>query len=255
MNRKARFAAALAALAIAGATSAAAEWRWSITPYVWATDVGIDVSVDDRQMIDETISIQELIEDLDTIAQVRFEAQNGAHGLFVDLFDVNLSDDETTVPLPSGTGEATFRPEMGMTILDLGAIYDPQGDQRGFQLLYGARVLDQRATIDAEIRRVDGGTEAREIEIHDTLVDALVGFRYIRPLGQRFTLQVKADVSTGGTELTWSAGPTFGYTFGRSDRYTAFAGYRHMVVDFDTAEGVDAEMTLSGFVAGMRFSF
>ncbi|MEZ5312351.1 MAG: hypothetical protein R2862_01210 [Thermoanaerobaculia bacterium] len=78
MNRNARFAATLAALAIAGATSAAAEWRWSITPYVWATDVGIDVSVDDRQIVDETISIQSSIEDLDTIAQVRFEAERSA---------------------------------------------------------------------------------------------------------------------------------------------------------------------------------
>jgi hypothetical protein len=259
MNRNRNFAltfAALTALTVTGATAAtASEWKWSVTPYAWATEVGVDVKVDDRQLIDETISVQDLLEDLDTIAQVRLEAQKGAHGLFVDLFDVNLSDDAATRALPSGVGTATFSPEMGMTILDLGGIYDPQGDQIGFQLLYGARILNQRATIAAEIHFNNGATKRRDFEIDDTFVDALVGFRYIRPIGRRFSWQLQADVSTGGTELTWSAGPTLGYTFGARSNYTATAGYRRMVVDFDTEDNVDAEMTLSGFVAGLRFSF
>lgn len=248
---------ALFAISLPGATApaGASDWKWSLTPYVWATDVGVDVAIDDRQVVDETISIQELIEDLDTIAQVRLEAQNGSHGLFLDLFDVNLSDDAATIALPSEMGEATLRPEMGMTILDLGGIYDPQGDQRGLQFVYGARVLDQRATIDVEVRRADGSSARREIEIDDTFVDALVGFRYIQTFGERFSLQMQADVSKGGTELTWSAGPTLGYTFGKRSNYTAIAGYRRMVVDFDSAENVDAKMTLTGFVAGLRFSF
>jgi len=259
MNRKPQLAtavAALAALSVAGATPAAAtEWRWSVTPYVWATEVGVDVEVADRQLVDETISVEDLLEDLDTIAQVRLEAQKGAHGLFLDLFDVTLSDDATTRSLRSGRGEATLTPEMGMTILDLGAIYDPRGDGAGFQLLYGARILDERATIDARVERPDGTSVARELEIDDTLVDALIGFRYLRPIGERFTLQAQADLSAGGTALTWSAGPTLGYRFGRSGRYTALAGYRRMVVDFDTSDQVDATMTLSGFVAGLRIAF
>jgi len=255
MNRQLKLAVTAAALVVAGASSvSASEWKWSVTPYAWATDVGIDVSIDDRQVIDETISVKDLLEDLDTIAQVRFEGQKGAHGFFVDLFDVNLSDDAATIALPSGA-EASLTPEMGMTILELGAIYDPNGDQKGFQILYGTRILNERATIDAEIRRTDGSTAATSFEVDDTFVDALVGFRYIRPIGERFSYEIQADVSKGGTELTWSAGPTLGYSFGESGKYTATAGYRRMVVDFDTAENVDAKMTLSGFVAGLRFSF
>ncbi|MCM2268826.1 MAG: hypothetical protein NDJ75_01860 [Thermoanaerobaculia bacterium] len=256
MNCTQKLAATLAAFAVASATAASAsEWRWSLTPYAWATDVGIDVEVADRQLVDETIAIEDLLEDLETIAQVRLEAQKGAHGLFLDLFDVTLSDDAQTVALPSGDGEATFTPEMGMTILDLGAIYDPHGDQEGFQLLYGARVLNQRATIEAEVVLASGAPRSRELEIDDTFVDALVGFRYLRRLGDRFTLQAQADVSKGGTELTWSAGPTLGYRFGKSGRYTALAGYRRLVVDFDTAESVDAKMTLSGALVGLRIAF
>jgi len=256
MPRTHPIATAIAALLVAGSSVAGAgDWKWTVTPYAWATDVGVDVKVDDRQLVDEAISVEELLEDLDTIVQVRLEAQKGAHGLFVDLFDVTLSDDATTIALPSGSGEAKLTPKMGMTILDAGAFWDPNGDQQGFQLLYGARLLNERATIGAELSRTDGTTTARTLEIDDTFVDALVGVRFIRPVGKRFSYQMQADVSKGGTELTWSAGPTLGYSFGETGKYTATAGYRRMVVDFDTAEAVDATMTLSGFLAGLRITF
>ena len=77
-----------------------------------------------------------------------------------------------------------------------------------------------------------------------------------REIGERLQIQAQADVSTGGTERTWSAGPTLGWKFGRST--SALLGYRHMVVDFDTSDAdaeVDATMTLSGVVAGLQFTF
>lgn len=159
------------------------------------------------------------------------------------------------IDLPSGGGSATFEPEMGMTILDLGALYDPNGDQEGLQLLYGARVINQRATIASEVELADGTHRSREIEIDDTVADALVGLRFVRRIGTHFSFQTSADLSTGGTELTWSAGPSLGYSFGKTGRYTATVGYRHMVVDFDTADSVDAKLTLSGALVGLRIPY
>ena len=62
-------------------------------------------------------------------------------------------------------------------------------------------------------------------------------------------------LSTGDTELTWSAGPAIGYTFGRSDEYRVTAGYRRMDIDFETAEPVDADMSMSGMWVGFRVNF
>jgi len=249
-----------AALAVAFPCAAQSEqpeskWSWSVTPYVWATDVGIDVSVDDQQVIDETITVQELMEDVKTIAQIRLEAQKGAHGFFVDLFDVNLTDDATTVSLPSGAGSATPDPEIGITIPDPARNSGPKTRPPGAPPPLRHPPLNERATIDAEIVPAGGESFTRELEVDDLYADALVGFRYIRPIGERVTLQLRADVSTGGTDLTWSVGPTVGYSFGETGRYTAIAGYRHMEVDFDTAGNVDATMTMSGFVAGLRIGF
>lgn len=259
MNRLSKLALAAVALALtAGAPATASDWQWRVTPYVWATDVGVDVAIDDRTVIDDEITIGELLEDVETIAQVRLEAQRGSHGLFLDLFDVTLADDPARLALPGGQGIALVTPEMGMTLLELGGLYDPRGDQRGFQLLYGARLLDQRAEIDAAFELVDGSSVDRRYEIEDTLVDALIGVRYVRRLGERWSLETKADLSAGGTELTWSASPSLGWSFGAERRYTLQAGYRRMVVDFDTADAsadIDSRMTLSGFLVGLRVGF
>ncbi|MEZ5312350.1 MAG: hypothetical protein R2862_01205 [Thermoanaerobaculia bacterium] len=62
------------------------------------------------------------------------------------------------------------------------------------------------------------------------------GFRHVRLLGQHFTLQVKvmfrrAVRSSPGARDRPSATPSAGAPVA-----TALAGYRHMVVDFDTTE-------------------
>jgi hypothetical protein len=260
MNTKSFVPLSLAPLALAAglATPAAAEWRWTVTPYVWASDVGIDVRVDDRVLVDETIAIADLLEDVETIAQVRLEARRDGHalgGAFLDLFDVTLADEAQTIGMPSGAGTATFAPEMGMTFLDLGGVLDPRGDGQGLQWLYGVRLLNQRATIEAQVDFADGSVKTRTIEIDETLVDGLVGVRYTRALGRRFSVQAQADVSSGGTELTWSAGPTFGVALGRTHRTVATLGYRHLEVDFDSEQNFDATMTLSGVVAALRLNF
>ena len=70
-----RAATLLAALALSATAAAAAEWQWSLTPYAWASDIGVDATVAGRPVVDETIPIAELIEDVDTIAQFHLEGQ------------------------------------------------------------------------------------------------------------------------------------------------------------------------------------
>lgn len=252
-----RHTALLATLLLGGAASAdASDWTWSVTPYVWATDIGVDVTIDDRNVIDEKIAFEDLLEDVDAVAQVHLEAQRGAHGVMFDIFDVRLSDDDSHVelPVPPG-GEAILSSETGMTILEVGGLYDPRGDQQGFSLLYGTRIIQQRADIDARFVIDPAAPVTRTYEVTDTLYDGLLGIRYIKRFSPRWSWQARVDASAGGTELTWSAGTGAAYTFGKNDRYTILAGYRYMVVDFDTDDQVDVDMTLSGFITGLRFSF
>jgi hypothetical protein len=245
--------AAIATLASASARSE--QWQWSVTPYLWATDLGVDLTISDRELVDADIPFEDLLDKLDGATLVRVEGMHGEHGMAFDLFNVELTDSVgIELPGPSGT-ELAVDTEIGMTILDVTGVYDPHGDREGFSLVYGARILEQRNDVDAALRHDATTIGTRSLDATDRLVDGLVGFRYVRALPHNLSYELAADVSTGDTELTWSAGPTLGYTFGARDRYQVTAGYRRMVVDFDTAEHVDADMSMSGILVGFRIDF
>ena len=134
-------------------------------------------------------------------------------------------------------------------------VYDAGADGTGFSLVYGIRAIEQRNEIDAALNYAGTTIATRSLDTTDTLIDGLVGFRYARELPHNFRYQFAADVSTGDTEYTWSAGPTIAYTFGNGDRYEVTAGYRHMVIDYDTPEHVDSDMSMSGLLVGFRINF
>ncbi|HET6347791.1 MAG TPA: hypothetical protein VFH88_01780 [Candidatus Krumholzibacteria bacterium] len=253
--RQGVFVLATAAL-LSGAGAAHAEgWVFSIIPYAWATDVGVDVTVNDTKIVDKDIPVSDLLKDLNFIFQGRLEAQKGEFGATTDVFDVDLSDDKYGVLLPQGAGTADFSSDMGMTIIDVEGFYDRGGDRQGLVLLAGARILDERSTIDATVHPAMGASFTKTYETDDWIVDALIGARF----GHRFTrhwgVQMQADASTGQTDYTFSLSPTVGYAFGTKSRFGVNAGYRYMKVDFEDTGNVNPQMSLSGAVVGFRLSF
>jgi hypothetical protein len=251
---RSRLPAAVLALAASG-PAAAEDWDFSLTPYVWATDVGIDAAVRDRSVLDLTLPFDDLLEDLEWAMLLRGEAMRGAHGIAVDLFDVTVREDGARMPLPDGSGASlTADTEVGMTILDVAGVYEPAGDGLGFALLYGVRLVGQQADVAATL---DGGqaAAAHRYQADETLVDGLLGLRCAGTLAGSWSYSLAADVSTGGTELTWSVNPSIGFSFGPAGRYRLVAGYRYLDVDFDTSPGVDMDMTLDGLLVGFRVAF
>lgn len=251
---KSRLPVALLALAASG-PAAAEDWDFSLTPYLWATDVGIDAAVHDRTVLDLTLPFDDLVKDLEWAVLLRGDAMRGAHGIAVDLFDVTVRDDGARKPLPDGSGaELTADTEVGMTILDVTGVYEPAGDGLGFAFLYGVRLVGQEADVAATLDGA-GSAAARRYQADETLVDGLVGLRYAGTLAGGWSYAFAADVSTGGTELTWSVNPSIEYSFGPAGRYRLVAGYRYLDVDFDTMPGVDMDMTLDGLLVGFRVGF
>ena len=231
-------------------------WKLSVTPYLWTTDVGADVELEDREIYDSTIAFTDLLEDIETVFQLRAEAQRGAHGITFDLFDVTLSEEESILALPPEAGsQAILDSEIGMTILEVGGLYDPHGDQQGFALLYGTRILAQRVEIGGRFELFPERTLTASHEAEETLVDGLLGARYVKRFSRHWSWHVRGDLSAGATELTWSAESGLEYTFGKDGRYTFMGGYRQMVVDFEDEGALDVEMTLDGFLGGFRVAF
>jgi hypothetical protein len=239
--------------------AAASDWAWSLTPYAWATDVQADISINDRQVADRRIDFGDLVDDLDYSEQGHFEGRHGRNGFLIDLFYVHLADDDKRVALPAPlAGEAIAQGDLKLTILDVGGVFNPRGDGEGFSLLYGGRLVDRSADVDATFLLGPGMTVAKSYGVNESLYDGMLGARYIGRFSRRWTYAVQADASTGGTKHTWSSWAGVGYSFGDSGRYTLIAGYRYMNIEFekDNALGeVDADVTLSGAISGLRISF
>jgi hypothetical protein len=246
-----------AAVTLATSTTAAADgWTVSVTPYLWATDTVVDLSIADRDLVDATIPFEDLLDNLEAVTQIRMEAIYGAHGLSLDLFNVELADNNSRMTLPEPlAGEMVLDSQVGMTILDLVGTYDPAGDGLGASLRYGTRILDLRDEVHLEFTPSAGETSIASHRSDDRYVDALIGLRYVGQLAGNWRYEMVVDVSTGGTELTWSVAPAIEYRFGSTEQLTFTAGYRHMVVDFDTPDPVDLNLTLTGPLLGLRISF
>ena len=248
----------LAAVSLSNAAGAS-DWEWSFTPYLWATNVGADVSINDRQVTDMEIDFSDLADDLELTAQGHLEGRRGRHGVMLDVFYVHLADDDKRFGLPAPlAGEALAGGDLTLTVVDVGGVFNPRGDGEGFSVLYGGRAVDRDIELDARFAVAPGVTLARGYSVSETLYDVLLGARYVGRITPRWTYAVQADASTGGTELTWDTLAAFGYSFGDSGRYTLIAGYRYMDIEFEKDADlgqIDAEVTLSGFISGLKITF
>jgi hypothetical protein len=59
----------------------AGDWKWELSPYIWATDVTLNVSVNDMEVASVEVGFKDLIDKADFGALRHFEGQRGGVGL------------------------------------------------------------------------------------------------------------------------------------------------------------------------------
>jgi hypothetical protein len=109
--------------------------------------------------------------------------------------------------------------------------------------------------VDTEITLGPGTPTARSFDPSGTVVDGMVGVRWIARFGKGWSTSIRGDVGAGGTEFTWNVNTNLAYAWGKDGRYAITGGYRYMDVEFQEEDSVESEMTLSGPAIGFRFSF
>lgn len=241
---------------ISGADAGAADWEWTIVPYVWASDVGLDVDVSGDPVIAADVSFQDLLDKLDVGAQIHFEGRKGKGGFFVDLTFLSLSDDRTTSPDPPLPGGTVIESSLDTGLYEGAGFYRPKGGERGFDVLFGVRVIDQEQVV--EVTFPPPSSASTSSEISPTLTDGFIGARYTGAIGRKWAWGIRGDVGSGDTDVTWSANGLFSFTFDQAGHYTLAFGYRHMEIDFDEAGGgkdVSTTATFSGPLIGFAFRF
>jgi opacity protein-like surface antigen len=243
----------LACLLGAPASSAnAEEWEWELSAYVWASDASLDASIDDTEVSDIKADFDELIKKLDIIVPLQFEGRRGRTGLFAQLDYVDLSDEKTYIGSPGITDGIRTRSALEQLIVELGGFYEIMEDS-GLDVLFGFRLLELSLDVDLDSPIGDD----RSLSQDQSLLDGFAGLRYRADIGERWSWWARADVGTGGTEMSLQGTAGVALKLGRKRDDALYIGYRHL--QFETEERgrgiVEKDLALSGPILGYRFGF
>jgi hypothetical protein len=243
-RRTRAIAIAVAVAAVTSSVHAAEGWQWSLTPYMWATDVSETLLLDGSEVGGDDTEFSDLVDTLDTSLQLHFEGVGERWGLFADVTYIELSD---SVEGELGFGRLDV--ELEETTIEGGLIWRPGGGADGLDVLVGARYLGVDEVYRLEIGALPDPYQRR---LDEGYLDALGGLRYQVPLSPRWVLSLKGDVSAGGTDLTWTTQGLLGWRFGAHRNSAVLAGYRYRDLEYGKADVLDVEKTLSGFILGVR---
>ena len=232
---------AIAQEVIAEGTS---SWRWSLTPYLWGSDIETNVRFPGGQEIGGTARFSDILDKLELGGMLHFEGQRGAWGMFVDATYLSLSDDVTEGPI-------TVDSDLDTGLYEFAATYTPGGASGPFTAFAGARIVDLSLEMafsapvlpEPIVRRND-----------KSFTDFMVGGRYTHHFNDRWLLNVRADIGTGDTESSWNALAGFGWKFGGDNDNAVLLGWRHMEIEVEE-DGRETDVTFDGPIAGVLFSF
>ena len=251
----------LTILAVSPRQSNAADLDWTIAPYLWLSDVGLDVFVNSDPTIGTDVPFSDLVDKLDGAFMGHVEVSGEKFGAYFDSIFINLSDNSVVSVGPGGPilGDLTIDMDLSMTVLELAGFYrmgSPEPGSGAFDILLGGRQVDLEQNLNIVLPGPGATPLDGKIDISET--DMIVGGRFIGKFNERWSYRVRADYGTGGTEGTVNMVAAVGYTFGKTGLFSIDVGYRHMDVELkDDSDGsvTETEMTMSGPIIGFIFTF
>lgn len=244
-------------LLVSGPAIRAAEWEWDLVPYLWAAGAGLDVAVNDDEVLEGDVAFTDLIDKVDMALMVHFEGRTGRAGFFVDGAYLSTSDSTTTPPapplLPAG---ATADSKLTMGRYEAAGFFRLANEKVGFDLFVGVRAIDfdQKVDLSWTEPRPDG-TSA---DAAATFVDGFIGARIGIPFGERFWFNARADAGAGDTKLSWTANAGFGVWFGQHRKYGLELAYEHFEFEVEEPGGlvnVTTTCQMSGPLVGFVIRF
>ena len=229
------------------------EWQWELTPYVWATDVSLDITVNDMDVASVEVPFGDLVDSLDLGAMLHLEGHRGRGGFFVEMFYADLSDDKTITGAPLVADGTIIQSGMEQWVVEAGGFYEVFGEGSGFDLLFGARLFDLSLDVAFDFPVAMDKTLVSD----ESLLDGFVGLRYRGDIGDRWMWWARGDVGAGGTDLSWQGIFGVGLKVGKKRDDALWFGYRHLAFDFEegTSGITDTELAFSGAMFGYTFGF
>jgi hypothetical protein len=196
------------------------KWTFSLAPFLWAMNINGSSTIGPVTAPLELDFKDDLLDNLDSALMLHFEANKGPLSLFAEYQYSKLKPE---TGLPNG---ATINVDYKNILGELGAGYTINGlssDAR-FQVIAGARYYKQ--TLDAGF--ASGPTL---VEVDESWWDVFLGGRVFMPLSDKWSLVLRGDGATGGSNTTWNASGFIDWRF--TDWGSLMLGYRFMNIDYE----------------------
>ena len=244
------FLSLLAPLAIGADDSA--DWRFELSPYAWVAGLKGEVGTlpgEPAAPID--VAPSDVIDNLDAVLMLIFNARRGRHGLYADIFYADIRAEEELIPPPV---DLKLRIQAESTLATLAYQYEFfRHDGASAELLAGARYWQ----VD-NLLRFGGGSgllAGRRISSSESWTDPLLGIRGRMPLGEsRFYLTGGGAVGGFGvgSDSFYELSGAIGYRW--SDAIATAVGYRRYEVDYRDS-GFSYDVTQQGWQFGLTWAF
>ena len=234
---------------------------WTIAPYLWASDVSLDVAINGDPVLGVDTAFNDILDKLDMAFMGHIEASSGSFGGFFDVIFISLADEQVINLGPDGPilGDLEVDMDLSTNIYELGGLYRVSGDglaSSAFDIIGGLRQVDMTTNVNIVLPGPGGMPVGGKIDISET--DLFIGARLVGEFSERWHYKLRADIAGGGTEGTINGLAAVGYTFGQTGLFSLDLGYRYMNIELKDGaadETVKTEITMSGPVLGFIFNF
>jgi len=239
-------------------TSAKAEVKTTLTPYLWLSGIDGDVMVKGYESSVEA-EFSDIVENLDFAMMLHIEMRDGKLAFFIDPIFLQIVQDATV-------GSVNARIENHMEIIELGLSYRFIEKSAGkanlgsfsVDVYGGGRYMFLGTEIDAE-NEVEG--VSADVEDDVTWFDPMIGLSLNADLTRRIQFLLRGDIGGfdfgNASDFTWSLMSGFGVQL--SKRTKLWAGYKVLDIDYD--QGLEETNTFkydirtSGPVLGLGIRF
>lgn len=250
MRRWLAVSAAAVGLALAPACASAQEWRFTVTPYLWAQSLEATAApLPALPAVRTEMSFSDLVDELQFAFASAFEARRGKWGVLADVSFADLGSSQSVTVrdqrfIALGLANETF---VGTAVV-MRRVHDRPG--AAVDLFAGARVSHQ--AYDLRLNRLNGAVV--EAGSSETWVDPVVGARADFALSPRWSATAYADVGGFGTasDLTYQFYGALNYRL--SDHYTLSGGYRYYADDFER-DGFVSDVVQQGPIVAVQIRF
>lgn len=225
------------------------EFRYSLTPYLWAVNVGGDIAYKDRTLVDQNISTGELLSKLQYGGMIEGEVHNGNWGFAANLLYSSIQNSSSRMRGVVDLGSTTTA-QMG--IYNLTATYTLLSSKQAYvDALLGVRILSNDAKVNVNAQGTPLGTTLKS---NTTLTNPILGLKGRYRLGESdYFVPFYIDVGGGvdGTQLTTQGILGIGKAYDWGDLMLVFND-----VYYQTKNGATtSNLNFYGAAVGVTFKF